>query len=59
MTGETRKRWMEFCEQAAIEQDPDKLIALVEEINRLLQEQEREKENRIHGSNPPSISDAA
>jgi hypothetical protein len=54
MTGETRKRWMEFCEQAAIEQDPNKLIALVEEINRLLQE----KQDRIHGRNPASIPDA-
>jgi hypothetical protein len=38
MTGETKKLWIEFCEQAAQQQDPKKLIALVNEINRLLQE---------------------
>jgi hypothetical protein len=27
MTGETKKLWMEFCEQAAQQQDPKKLIA--------------------------------
>lgn len=55
MTGETKKRWMEFCEQAAIEQDPKKLLAPVEEINHFLQE----KQDRINRRNPPSISDVA
>ena len=32
----TQARWKELCKQAAIEQDPDKLLTLVEEINRLL-----------------------
>ncbi|MFZ0584280.1 MAG: hypothetical protein WAN72_04765 [Candidatus Acidiferrales bacterium] len=36
MQGETRERWQELCEQAAKEQDPTKLLELVEEINRLL-----------------------
>jgi len=31
---------MELCEQAAVEQDPDKLMTLVHEIERLLQEKE-------------------
>ena len=35
MTGEARKHWMEFCERAAVEQDPQKLILLAREINRL------------------------
>ncbi len=55
MTGETRKHWMEFCERAAVEQDPKKLILLAQEINRLLQE----KQDRINGNDPSSISDAA
>jgi hypothetical protein len=42
--GKTKETWMHLCEQAAIEQDPDKLLALVNEINRLL----KEKENRLH-----------
>jgi hypothetical protein len=35
------ERWMELCRQAAIEQDPDKLLALVKEINDLLEAKER------------------
>ena len=33
-----KERWMELCEQAAIEKDPKKLLALVREINDLLDE---------------------
>jgi hypothetical protein len=40
MEGEEKERWMELCAQAAVEQDPEKLHALVEEIDRLLQEKE-------------------
>jgi hypothetical protein len=29
-----RQHWRELCEQAAFEQDPDKLLELVREINR-------------------------
>ncbi len=38
--GEKKEHWMELCAQAAVEQDPEKLHALVEEIERLLQEKE-------------------
>jgi hypothetical protein len=31
---------MELCEQAAIEQDPEKLLVLVQQINQLLEEKE-------------------
>ena len=41
MQGEKRERWMQLCEQAANEQDPVKLLQLVDEINRLLEEKER------------------
>ena len=34
---------MELCEQAAVEQDSKKLLALTQEINRLL----REKQDRL------------
>lgn len=40
MQGETKERWQELCEQAAVEQDPKKLLALTGEINRLLLEKE-------------------
>jgi hypothetical protein len=40
MQGKTKENWMQFCEQAAIEQDPDKLLKLVAEINQMLEEKE-------------------
>jgi hypothetical protein len=43
MEAKTREDWMYFCEQAAVEQDPEKLLQLVKEINRMLEE----KENRL------------
>ncbi|HEY4840340.1 MAG TPA: hypothetical protein VIH78_00125 [Terriglobales bacterium] len=36
MDGETKERWLELCEQASKEQDPKKLMELVEEIDRIL-----------------------
>jgi hypothetical protein len=50
MTGEKRERWMELCEQAANEQDRDRLLALTKEIDQLL----REKESRLHGEPAPA-----
>ena len=41
MQGPTKERWEILCEQAAIEMDPDKLLRLVQEINRLLEEKQR------------------
>ena len=41
MKGETRERWQQLCAQAADEQDPQMLLELVKEINRLLEEKER------------------
>jgi hypothetical protein len=45
MKGEKKERWLELCEQAADEQDTDKLRQLVLEIDRLLQE----KTDRLRG----------
>ena len=45
LIGENKERWRELCEQAAKEQDPEKLHKLVAEINRLLEE----KEARLKG----------
>jgi len=48
MMNEHKERWMELCEQAAVEQDSGKLIDLAEEIIRLLEEkEERLREKRI------------
>lgn len=44
---------MELCKQAAVEQDPKKLMALVEEITKLLEQKER----RL-GIRPPGESNS-
>ena len=36
MIGKNKERWEELCELAAKEQDPKKLMDLMQEINRLL-----------------------
>jgi hypothetical protein len=49
-----KERWMELCELAAVEQDSKKLIALTQEINRLLSE----KQDRLdQASKNPSKDD--
>lgn len=40
---ENKERWMELCEQAAVEQDSRKLAARIQEIDKLL----REKQERL------------
>jgi len=40
MQGETRERWEKLCQLAADEQNPEELLRLVTEINRLLGEKE-------------------
>jgi hypothetical protein len=46
MRGETEERWRQLCEQAVHEQGPNKLMELVEEINRVLEE----KKQRLVGN---------
>jgi hypothetical protein len=40
MQGETKERWKVLCEQATTEQDPQKLLALLKEIDELLMTKE-------------------
>jgi hypothetical protein len=54
MRGEKKEEWMALCEQAATEQDPEKLMALVEEIDRLL----AEKQERLGKQEPNPETDA-
>ena len=35
-----KERWIQLSEQAAVEQDPHKLLELVNELNALLEEKE-------------------
>jgi hypothetical protein len=41
MEGKNLERWQELCTLAAVEQDPAKLLLLVEEINRRLDDKEQ------------------
>ena len=45
MEGEKKERWKELCAQAAVEKDAEKLHALVQEIDRLLQDKEARLRN--------------
>jgi hypothetical protein len=58
MQGETREDWMKLCERAAVEQDPEKLIRLAKEIDRMLGDKEyrllRKRDDQRRGAeNPP------
>jgi cell shape-determining protein MreC len=48
--GKFGERWRKLCEQAAIEQDSDRLLELIKEINRLLEE----KEERLKSARKPN-----
>jgi len=44
-----KERWRELCEQAAVEQDPEKLLELTRQINDLL----LGKQRRLGGEASP------
>jgi hypothetical protein len=41
MQDEQKEHWKELCAQAAVEQDGEKLLALVKQVNQILDAQER------------------
>jgi hypothetical protein len=51
MIAKQKEKWMELCELAANEQDPHKLLALITEINRLLEVNQQ----RLDISNPETL----
>jgi hypothetical protein len=53
MLGETNERWMELCQRASTEQDPDKLLELIREINDLLEEKHARLANEEIGDKSP------
>ena len=53
MKGEKLEEWQRLCTLAAVEQDHEKLLELVKEINRLLDE----KEQRLRNNSPKAKSD--
>jgi hypothetical protein len=50
---ENREEWMELCARAAKEQDPEKLMELIAQINQILEAKERSLK-----SNPPATGPA-
>jgi hypothetical protein len=54
MQGEQKERWQVLCEMAQKEADRDKLLALTQEINRLLEEDENRRKAVRKSSNNPS-----
>jgi hypothetical protein len=36
-----KEEWLQLCEQAAVEQDPERLLSLCQTISRLLEEKEK------------------
>jgi hypothetical protein len=49
MQGETREKWVHLCEQAANEQDPEKLMLLIQQINTLLEQKEQRLKRKSDG----------
>lgn len=46
--GRAKEEWLKLCEQASIEQDPERLMILTREICRLLEEREKGMQNGRH-----------
>lgn len=53
LTNDNAERWMQLCQEAGGEQDPDKLLQLVQEINQLL----AKKEQRLADKQAPVLPD--
>ena len=45
MQGETKELWKKLCEEASTEQDSERLVQLVQEINRLIEEKQLRLKN--------------
>ena len=56
---ELRERWQILCEQASVETDAAKLLALVEEINNLLGQKEQVALQRARNDNAGVKTSAA
>ena len=41
------EKWKELCAEAAVEKDPQRLLELVQEINRILEEIDNNKRKRF------------
>jgi hypothetical protein len=50
---EDKKKWMDLCEQAADEQDPKRLAALILRINFILETKELRLTGKLPTTQPP------
>jgi predicted metal-dependent RNase len=50
------ERWKQLCSQAAVERDPDKLMKLLQEINRLLDEKDERRKKMSSTDEPGETS---
>ena len=55
MSWDKKESWMELCELAAQEKDPTKLMALIGEIDRLLQSKEQRVSKAPNSSTENSV----
>ena len=55
MNDKMEERWFQLCEQASVEQDPDRLLKLVHEITHMLDE----KNQRVQQGFDPKSSNVA
>ena len=55
---ENRERWMELAALAANEQDPAKLVALIHEINQLLEQKQKRLEDSRRAPRLPDDQDS-
>ena len=46
MQGKVKEDWMLVCEKVAIEQDPERMLVLVRELNRMLDLKEERLERK-------------
>jgi hypothetical protein len=51
---ENKEKWMKLCEEAADEQDPEKLVALILQINVLLEAKEWRLKGKTPNVRPPT-----
>jgi len=58
MKENNKKMWMELCEQAADEQDPKKLAALILQINYILEAKELRLTGKVPAARPPVEGDS-
>ena len=55
MQGE-KERWLQVCEQVASEQDPSKLLGLVAELDRLLEEKSKRLQMSVRSAKSPDAA---